>query len=150
MASSYIQDIFCQSLTEKLGQSSAFIPRLATDDESHGSFFAQKGGEISSNLVWIKFSVRILDEGSKGLKETFKTFTDSEIEETTEKLLDIILDQFQSKLKETLREKGALFLPSIDKVSAQDRILLVKASKSKFVIMESGSCSVLLEEIRYL
>lgn len=145
-----IYSSFSKALTIRLGQGSEFSHRPATEDELRSSFFCQKSDEISSNLIWVKFVARILNDKSKGLKEMFSSFTEEEIEETTEKILSTAFDEFKVELKKSAQEQGALFLPSIDNLKPADRSVLIKQGRSTAVLFESSVCCVVLEEIRYI
>jgi hypothetical protein len=145
-----IRDAFAKSLTARLGQGSNFTYREAVGDESRAGFFCQRSDELSTNLVWIKFVARILNDNSSGLKGLFTNFSEEEIEETSDKILSTAFDDFKIDLKLAIIEQGAVFLPPTDSLAPVDRNALVKQGKSKAVMYESSICNVMLEEIRYI
>lgn len=146
----FVETEFEKALSAKVGQGNEFLCRPATDDEAHEGFFAQELCEIASNLSWVKFSARILNEGSKGLKDLFKGLTEEEIEETSSQILRSVLDEYRNEMRRRLLDVGAVFGPLSDSITPQERIQIVKHSKSTFLIFESGVCSVVMEKIQYI
>jgi hypothetical protein len=145
-----IEEEFQKTLQDKLGQGTVFVSRQVTSEEARKSFFAQRSGEVSTNLVWMKFSLRILDEGSEVFKSNFVGLSDSELEEAGEKILEKAFEDFQFRLDQSLKDGGAVrFLPS-DQLQVMDRSPFLKTSKSNFIVFDSGICSILMELIRYI
>lgn len=145
-----IEEDFQKTLQEKLGQGTTFVSRQVTSDEARKSFFAQRSGEVSTNLVWMKFSLRILDEGSEVFKSNFIGLSESELEEAGERILEKAFEDFQFRLDQSLKDGGAVrFLPS-DQLQVMDRSPFLKTSKSNFIVFDSGICSILMELIRYI
>jgi hypothetical protein len=145
-----IEEEFQKTLQDKLGQGTVFVSRQVTSEEARKSFFAQRSGEVSTNLVWMKFSLRILDEGSEVFKSNFVGLSDSELEEAGEKILEKAFEDFQFRLDQSLKDGGAVhFLPS-DQLQVMDRSPFLKTSKSNFIVFDSGICSIMMELIRYI
>ena len=145
-----IEELFRTSLGEKLGQGTGFKSRHASDDEARGSFFCQQMDEVSSNLMWIKFSARILENGSSKLKEMYSTLNESEAQQAMENILSLTFKEFTTEINNYLNEVGAARFHGSDKLPMPERSPYIKTAKSTNLIFESSVCSILLEVIRYI
>jgi len=145
-----LESMMEESLTSQLGQSAVFISQQITSDEARESFFVQKSGEMNTNLVWIKFSLRILDSGSEKLKSQYTGLSESEVEQVCESILQKSLEHFNSKIQGHLQDAGAVSFVSMDQMAPLDRGPFLKNSKSYFIRFNSSICTILMEVIRYL
>lgn len=145
-----IEKDFTIALGAKLGKDTAFLSRTATDDEAHESFICQLSDEICTNLLWIKFSARILDSGSESLKKMFSSSSESELTEYIERLLGLAFHDFNEKLNLHLKETGAVSFQNSDQMDPKERVPYIKTAKTFPIIFESSVCSILLEVSRYI
>jgi hypothetical protein len=144
-----IESSFISALGQKLGEGTSFTSRAASDDEAHAGFICQLSDEISTNLLWLKFSARILEAGSDGLKAKGAT-SDKELNDYIEQLLTLTFNEFKVGLKVALDESGAIQFANSENLDAKERVPFIKKGKSMPLIFESKVCSILLETIRYI
>lgn len=133
------------SLAEKLGHSTIFMGRPAGSEETHESFLSQMQDEISTNLLWVKLSLRILEKGSDNLKQMYQGMSESEFTEITEKILTMVFSEFKSEVVATLSDKQAVPIVDYYSLSSADRSVLSKQMQSEVYLFESNVCGVLLE-----
>lgn len=133
------------SLAEKLGHSTVFIGRPASAEESHESFICQMQEEISTNLLWVKLSLRILENGSSNLKQMYQGMSESEFSEISEKILSMVFSEFKSEVISSLLDKQAVPIVDYYTLTSADRAVLSKQMKSEVYLFESKVCGVLLE-----
>lgn len=140
---------FENALSSKLGQGTGFLSRAANNDEAREAFFCQKADEVACNLLWIKFSARILEKGSEGLKGMYASFSEPEMIQMTEKILEMAFTEFKTEINSHLTNIGAAKFLTSDKLAPADRSPFIKNAKSKAILFESSPCAILLEVIRY-
>ncbi len=145
-----IEEDFTNALGQKLGKDTAFLSRAATADEAHESFICQQSDEICTNLIWIKFSVRILESGSESLKNMFSDSSESELQEYIERLLSLAFGEFNQKFEQNLKELGAVRFVNSDTMDIKERVPFIKTAKSFPMIFDSSICSILMEVSRYI
>lgn len=145
-----IEEDFIQALGQKLGKDTVFLAREANQDEAHESFLCQQSDEICTNLLWIKFSVRILETGSDSLKNMFADSSESELQEYIERLLHLAFSEFNQKLEQNLKELGAVRFVNSDIMDTKERVPYIKTAKSFPLIFDSNICSILMEVSRYI
>lgn len=149
LSQEWLQGEFARPLAAVLGSSSEISGNDATDDEAHSSYLCQSSDEIASNLVWMKFTARILEEGSEGLKRKYASLSDHEIEIKSEMILAQVLSEFKAQVSLRLKDDGAVFLQGFESLNPLERIELVRRGRSSTLIFKSNLCSILLEQIRY-
>lgn len=145
-----IEEDFINALGQKLGKDTTFLSRIANQDEAHESFLCQQSDEICTNLLWIKFSVRILESGSESLKNMFEGSSESELQEYIERLLALAFGEFNQKLEQNLKELGAVRFVNSDTMDIKERVPFIKTAKSFPMIFDSNICSILMEVSRYI
>ena len=149
LSQEWLQAEFAKPLANLVGQSSKIECMSATDEESHSSFLCQKSDEIASNLVWVKFTARILEEGSDGLSQAHLFQSGPGTEDLFENLLSRVLTEFKAQVVLRLKDDGAVFLQGFDYLTPQERIELVRRGRASTLIFKSSGCNVLLEQVRY-
>jgi hypothetical protein len=145
-----IEQSFVSALGQKLGKDTAFTSRAATDDEAHETFICQLSDEVSTNLLWLKFSARVLERSSEGLKKIFGGDSDKDLQEYIENLLTLTFNEFKVGLNIALDESGAVRFANSENLDGKERVPFVKKAKSMPLIFESNVCAILLETIRYI
>ncbi len=101
-------------------------------------------------MLWIKFSVRILETGSESLKNMFEGSSESELQEYIERLLALAFGEFNQKLEQNLKELGAVRFANSDAMDIKERVPFIKTAKSFPMIFDSNICSILMEVSRYI
>lgn len=145
-----VQSQFSSALSAKLGKNLKINAREANADEAHSTFLSQMSEEIGTNLLWIKFSSRIVEAGSDGLKKMYKNLSEAEVVETSEKILKLILNEFKSHMETQLKTDGAVHFAPTTQIPQQEKNFYIKNAKSKNYLFETDICNVLLEVIRYI
>ena len=144
------ESIFVSALTTKVGNGTQFTSRQATEDEAHSECLTQHSEEIASNLLWLKFSARILTVGSEKLKASIKSLSENEQDQLLAQIITSVLNTFIDSTTTTLSQEGAVFFRKSDVLSGQERAPFIKQSKSQSIIFQSDYCHFLVEFIRYL
>ena len=145
----WIESEFLASLKDKLGGQTDFHPHEATDDDLHSSYLCQVNEEVRSHLAWVKSAARILERKENSFSKLFVGMDREAVEEIAQTLLNQIVAEFQEKLKSELINRGALFFPAMENMSAPDRKQIYAGSKTAAFIFASDEIAVLLEMIRY-
>lgn len=144
-----LQQELLNAIQARIGRDNKFDMRPATDDEIRTEFFCQMTEEVSSNLLWFKFAIRILNKGNDGLKKIYANFTESEMEEAALALLNLVVTDFMDVIKLRLQDEGALFLGDSLSLSGPERKELLSTAKSKPILYSSDVCSIAVELIQY-
>ena len=145
-----IETSFKAALDQAFGPLVDFIPRPATDDEGHSEFRVQLSDEISSNLVWIKYAARLLQEGSEVFVKSSGFLSEEDIANHTQQTLAEVFKNFSSIIVEELKEEGALFFAKSDFIPAAEKAAFIKKAKSHTLLFDSTMCKILVEFIRYI
>jgi hypothetical protein len=145
-----IETSFKAALDEAFGPLVDFIPRPATDDEAHSEFLVQLSDEISSNLVWIKYAARLLQDGSEIFIRSSGILHEDEIANHTQRTLADAFKNFSSIIIEELKEEGALFFAKSDVIPAAEKAAFIKKAKSHTLLFDSKLCKIAVEFIRYI
>lgn len=143
-------EIFETSLAEKLGQATVFLGRACDGDEAREEYLVQTQDEIATNLLWVKLSMRILESGSKGLKEMYQGMPEEQMTEMSEKILSMVANEFKSEVFKELQDKQALSMVDLYSLPTADRNALIKNAKVEVYLFESSVCTVLLELSKYI
>lgn len=144
-----LQQELLNAVQSRIGRDNKFDVRPATDDEIRTAFFCQMTEEVSTNLLWFKFAIRILDKGNDGLKKIYQNFSESEMEEAALALLNLVVTDFMDVIKLRLKDEGALFLGDSISLAPQERKALLATAKSKPILFSSEVCSIAVELIQY-
>jgi hypothetical protein len=145
----WISENFGQALQHNMEPATSFQVQEATDDELHAEFLAQTQGEVSSNLVWVKFSVRLLDTQTQGYRQLHKSLSREEIEDSALAFINRSTEQFIMFASAKIHESSALDLHRSSELTAPERSELTKRAKSSTVVFKSEHCNILVEKIRY-
>jgi len=145
-----LENAFTTALQKKMGLTSQIQVRPATDDEMHASFFCQTSSEISTSLFWVKFTARILESGNPAFAEMFRSFSESEKDEMSEKLLSSIMIEFRDGLLSPVQKAGAIPFPGSDELEFEQRKPFVKSAINRALVFESEVCRLVLESTQYI
>lgn len=150
MDEKYLEESFASAMKKRMGLSSDFTVREPSDDERHASFFCQLSAEIPTSLFWVKFSVRILEEGNPAFQKMMEHYTDEERELMSTNLLTLIMDDFRKQLEVPIVKEGAVTFPPSDELEFEDRKAFVKGAKNRSLIFQSDVCCLLFESTQYI
>jgi|GEM_PF-4280482 len=145
-----IQKSFSSALTEFIGDRPDFSTTIAIDDDLHAEFQAQLSDEIATNLLWLKFSARILERNSEKLVSSLKTMSETEGRAYQEELLRLTLKKFGDSLWHPLREQGAMQFLTTDSLPPAARLPFLKRAVHTGLLFQSEFCEVVLEVSRYI
>lgn len=135
---------------KKLGVSSDFEIRPATDDEAHAQFICQQSVEIPTSRFWVRYTIRILEDGNPAFMAMFKNFTDEERETLSEQLLQKVIQEFMIDIDAAIKKEGAVaFLPS-DSLEFEDRKPFIKSAINKTLIFKNDACCLLLDSTQWI
>ncbi len=146
----WIHAEFLESLKSKTGQEMQFQIRPATEDERRQSFYSQQSDEVRSHLGWFKFTVRMLESQTDVMSKMFTGMDRDTVEMVAQSLLQKVVEEFNSKVKNDFATRGAVYLPEIDKLNAVDRKWVYSHAQHQGTIFEAPECQVLLEVSRYI
>lgn len=145
-----IESWFLLALEQKLGAENGFTSHEANDDEAREAYLSQLNDEISTNLMWVKFSARILEKGSHQLKSNYSNMSDSELDQVLQKILEMSFTAFDNEAHQHISAAGAVNFFSTEQLPPTEKSPYIKKAKSKSIIFESPVCRILLEVIRYI
>jgi hypothetical protein len=145
----WISDNFSQALQHNMSPATTFTVEDATDDDMHSEFLAQTQGEVSSNLVWVKFSVRLLETEDQGYGQLHSSMSRDELEEAAAKFINRATDEFIMFAHAKIQESNALELQRSSDLTPAERSELTKMAKTSTVLFRSQHCKIVVEKIRY-
>jgi len=150
MTSDFLMTAFARSLSEHIGNHPDFTASPACDDDLHAEFQAQLSDEIATNLLWIKFSARILLRNSESLAQLLAQMTETEAQAYQEQILNLTFKKFTEDLWKNLRADGATQFVASMEMAPQYRLPYMKAAQNSGLVFKSDYCHVLLEISRYI
>jgi hypothetical protein len=145
-----VEAAMAKAFTSKFGSGVVFTPRAASNDEAHSEFMDQYADEIASNLIWVKYSARILIDGSEKFLASMKSIPEDERTQIAHQTLANAFEEFAGLVTLSLEEEGALFFAKSAALSNSERSPFLKKAKSQSVLYESPFCRILVEFTRYL
>ncbi len=145
-----IETIFLKAMSKKVGLGQNFSSRPATDEEAHSEFLIQHSDEIATNLLWVKFSARILMSGSKTLLQLLKSISEEEQSKLAKQIITAVFTEFHAEMVALLNKEGALFFSKSEAIPVAEKTPYLKKSKSQALLFESSYCSFLVEFNRYI
>jgi hypothetical protein len=150
MSTDEMVESFAGSLSIQLPQHPQFNILPATDDDLHEEFQTQMGNEIASALLWVKFSARVLSEGSQGMAKELGLSSESEITAKEEEILGKAFSDFEKKILEQLTQAGAILFANPNQFPAAAKLPFLKKVKNTGFTLNSPSVRILLELSRYI
>lgn len=141
---------FGSAAAKRMGLKEKFETRQATDDETRSSFLFQHTSEISTNLLWVRFSARILEEGNPIFVKMLENYSEEEREDMAKQLIGLIMNDLGADIGRLLDDRGAVRFAHSDEMDFEQRKPFVKTATTRSFVFQSPACNLLFEVTKYI